>query len=209
MPVLAKLCSVSETDAALYLQAVIHCPCDETEREAIFARMQNWHAAWALEKPQGSLALWRVLQAAIGDKPTAQDSDATLPVQYCVYAFMRALIDEVPLRKTVEELGLKRSTFNAYWKNFKPAVHLAAAYHCWSGLWQPDRERLIDLLVIAEGLRHKGETHKMYRSPQKTLLDKGESWCVPACVLRGREGDTFEMPPKGVIAWGKNRLVQI
>jgi hypothetical protein len=181
MPVLDELCTLSVSDAALYLLAVIHCPRDEAERKALFARMQNSQAQIAIRRPEGELALWRVLQGLAGDRLTRQDSDRTTGAKICAYMFMRALVDGASLTDVVKELHerphrLGESSCWRYWSEYRPAVHLGTAYHFWRGLWQPgplSRKNLTDFLVIAEGLRQRGEAHVMRG---QALLDPKESW---------------------------------
>jgi hypothetical protein len=202
MPVL-DLCTLSETDAPHYLLAVIHCPRHLPGQTRLFARLQNSQTSIALRQGLRPAA-WRIDQGAaqlagIDDR----DSDRTTGATVAAFMLMRVLADGASLNSAVKELHEHKAFHLApsacwdFWEEFRPAAHLGAAFHFWRGAWQPGK-LIEEFLIIAEGLRQRGEAHVMPpQSRRRFLLDPAETYRVPKCVPLPNH--IFKMPPKGEI----------
>jgi hypothetical protein len=181
-----QLDRLSDSDAFLYVLAVILHPRDLEEQAKLFARLQNSQTSVAMRRGLQS-ATWRRDQAARQltghDK---RDSDRTKGAAVATIMFMEALENGISLNKTYDEIherhGVEKSTYWRYWCEFRPAAHLNAARIFWPELWRPDPPDLKSLLRIAEDLRRRGEAHRIPGSP-RPLLKTAETWKVPEAIF--------------------------
>lgn len=183
MPIL-NVHHLSESDAVLYVLAVILQPRDLEEQAGLFARLQNSNTSFAMRRRLRP-AQWRRNQAALQltgiDK---RDSDRTTGANVAAI-MLRLALRGISLNRACKEIhdrfGIGTSTCWRYWDQFRPAAHLNAARLFWPKLGHPEPPELTLVLRAAEELRWRGEARVMPRSGR--LLDASEMWKVSEELL--------------------------